>query len=141
MRERNRLPATLLSIKCFGLMFVFCMSVASPAAPAAVTPVRTAKCTIDVANGKGSDCTLIKAKDEWILWSNSASKPRSVHFKSNDNPFMEKSCWDVGVDARARSGPVARTAGPKAYVAYTSDVPCDSKPPDTSRSTLKVIVQ
>ena len=142
MGERSQLHAVVLSIMCFGLMFVFCASVATPAGSSALPPVRTAKCTIDVADGKESDCTLIKASDEWILWMNSSSKPRSIHFNSDDNPFTEKSCWDVAPGARARSGPVALTAALKAYVAHTSDVPCDSNPPsNTNRGTSKVIVQ
>jgi hypothetical protein len=73
---------------------------------------------------------------------NSSSKPRSVHFKSDDNPFTEKSCWDVGAAARARSGPIALIAASKTYVAHTSDAPCDSNPPSSSsRGTPKVIVQ
>ena len=140
MGERSWLHAVVLSTMCFGLMFVFCTSVASPAGSSALPPVRTAKCTIDIAAGKESDCTLIKANHEWILWSNSSSSPRSVHFKSDGNPFAESSCADVGPDARARSGPIALNAIPRTYVAYTSDVACDSNPP-SDRGALKVIVQ
>src|SRR5271168_791062 len=140
--QQSRLQAILSSIICFGLIFIFCASNASPARSGSAPAVRTAKCTIDVADGKESDCTLIKASDEWILWMNSSSKPRSIHFKSDDSPFAEKSCWDVAPGARARSGPVALTAALKAYVAHTSDVPCDSNPPsNTNRGTSKVIVQ
>jgi len=140
MGERSQLHAVVLSITCFGLMFVFCAWIASPAGSSALPPVRTAKCTIDIAAGKESDCTLIKANHEWILWSNSSSSPRSVHFKSDGNPFAESSCADVGPDARARSGPIALNATPGAYVAYTSDVACDSNPP-SNHGALKVIVQ
>ena len=140
MRERSRLRAVVLSIASFGLMFVFCTWIATPAGSGALPPVRTAKCTIDIAAGKESDCTLIKANHEWILWSNSSSSPRSVHFKSDGNPFAESSCADVGPDARARSGPIALNAIPRTYVAYTSDVACDSNPP-SNHSTLKVTVQ
>lgn len=92
--------------------------------------------------GKESDCALVKAKDEWILWMNSDSKPRSIHFKSDDNPFTEASCWDVAPGARARSGPVALNAALKTYVSYTSDAPCSANPPpDNGRGTAKVTVQ
>jgi hypothetical protein len=140
IRERSQLHAVVLSIACFGLMFVFCTSVASPAGSTLLPPVRTAKCTIDIAAGKESDCTLIKANHEWILWSNSSSSPRSVHFKSDGNPFAESSCSDVGAGARARSGPIALNAAPRTYIAFTSDVACDSNPP-TDHGALKVIVQ
>ena len=140
MRERSRLHAVVLSIAFFGMTFVFCTPVATPAGSSALPPVRTAKCTIDIAAGKESDCTLIKANHEWILWSNSSSSPRSVHFKSDGNPFAESSCADVGPDARARSGPIALNTTPRAYVAYTSDVACESNPP-SDHSALKVIVQ
>ena len=140
MGERSQLHAVVLSITCFGLMFVFCAWIASPAGSSALPPVRTAKCTIDIAAGKESDCTLIRANHEWILWSNSSSSPRSVHFKSDGNPFAESSCADVGPDARARSGPIALNAAPRTYVAYTSDLACDSNPP-SDHGALKVIVQ
>jgi len=108
----------------------------------ALPPVRTAKCTIDIAAGKQSNCTLIKANHEWILWSNSAATSRSIHFKTDANPFSESSCADVGPDARARSGPIALNAAPKVYVAFTSDISCDSNPPsDPVRGTIKVTVQ
>ncbi|HXO04731.1 MAG TPA: hypothetical protein VN884_03760 [Candidatus Sulfotelmatobacter sp.] len=142
MRQRDWLPATLLSIACCGMAFVFCASIASPIGTTAMPPVRTAKCTIDIAAGKESDCTLIKASHEWILWSNSAPTSRSIHFKSDGNPFAESSCADVGPGARARSGPIALNAIPKTYVAYASDVACDSNPPsDSNHDTLKVIIQ
>jgi hypothetical protein len=142
MKERSWLPAILSSITCLGLLLTFCPRPASPESSGSAPAVRTAKCTIDIVDGKESDCTLIKANDEWILWMNSSSKPRSIHFKSDDNPFTEKSCWDVAPGARARSGPIALTAALRAYVAHTSDVPCDSNPPsNTSRGTPKVIVQ
>jgi hypothetical protein len=140
MRERSRLHAVLLSITGFGLMFVFCTWIAAPAGSTPLPPVRTAKCTIDIAAGKEWDCTLIKANHEWILWSNSSSSPRSVHFKSDGNPFAESSCADVGAGARARSGPIALNATPRAYVAYTSDLACDSNPP-SDHGALKVTVQ
>jgi hypothetical protein len=139
-RERSRLLAVVLSTTCFGLMFVFCTSIAIPAGSSALPPVRTAKCTIDIAAGKESDCTLVKANHEWILWSNSFSSSRSVHFKSDGNPFAESSCADVGPGARARSGPIALNSAARTYVAYTSDVACDSNPPSDD-GALKVIVQ
>jgi hypothetical protein len=140
--QQSRLRAILLSITSLGLMFMFCASTGSPAGSGSAPAVRTPKCTIDIADGRESDCTLIKKNDEWILWMNSSSRPRSIHFKSDDNPFTEKSCWDVGVGARDRSGPVALNAASKAYVAYTSDIPCDSNPPsNANRGTPKVIVQ
>lgn len=142
MRQRNWLHAALLSITCSGLMFVFVASIARPAGSSALPPVRTAKCTIDIAAGKESDCTLIKASHEWILWSNSAAKPRSIHFNTDGNPFAEGSCSDVDPGARARSGPIALNAVPKTYVAYTSDILCDSNPPSSpGRGTIKVTVQ
>ena len=142
MSERNWLHATLLSMICVGMMFRFGTPIASPVGSRAITPTRTAKCTIDIADGKGSDCTLIKANHEWILWSNSSSRPRSVHFKSDDNTFTERSCWDIEAGARARSGPIALNAVPKAYVFYVSGTACDSNPPsNTNRGTSKVIVQ
>jgi len=140
MRELKWVHAVALSIACLGLTFVFYTWIATPAGSGALPPVRTAKCTIDIAGGKESDCTLIKASHEWILWSNSSSSPRSVHFKSDGNPFAESSCADVGANARTRSGPIALNATPRAYVAYTSDVACDSNPP-SDHGALKVIVQ
>ena len=116
MRQRNRFLAALLSTACFGLVFAFAAALASPAGSSALPPVRTAKCTIDIAAGKQSNCTLIKANHEWILWSNSAATSRSIHFKTDANPFSESSCSDVGPDARARSGPIALNAAPKVYV-------------------------
>ena len=142
MRQRSGLHATLLSTICFGLMLVLCTSIASPAGSSALPPVRTAKCTIDIAAGKESGCILVKANHEWILWSNTAATARSIHFKTDGNPFAERSCSDVDPGARARSGPIALNAAPKTYVAYTSDIPCDSNPPsDANHGTLKVIVQ
>jgi hypothetical protein len=139
MRRRNLLRAALLSISCLGLvvaMLTFGTSIATRASS------RSAKCTVDIGNGNSSECTLVKANDEWILWSNTSSKPRSVHFKVADNPFMEKSCWDVDTGARARSGPIARGSVPKAYFSYSSDVPCASNPPsDSNRGASKIIVQ
>ncbi len=144
-RERkSRLYDIPFSLACFGLVLMFFTSTASPAlsTSAGAAAVRTAKCTVDVADGKESDCTLIKANDEWILWMNSSSAPRSIHFDSGDNPFAEKSCWDVVAGARARSGPIALNAGLKTYVAHTSDVPCASNPPSNSnRDTARIIVQ
>lgn len=102
----------------------------------------TAKCTIDIADGKGADCALVKAKYEWILWSNSSATPRSVRFKPDDNPFTERSCWDIEPGARARSGPIVLKAAAKAYFFYASGAACDSKPSsDAKRGALKVIVQ
>jgi hypothetical protein len=140
MGERRWTHATLLSMACFGLILMFCVPRASRADFRAAAAVRTPKCTVDIASGKESDCTLIKAKDEWILWTNSSSKTRSVHFKSDDNPFTESSCWNVEPGARARSGPIALSAAAKTYVSYTSDVPCGSSPPSDSGAE-KVIVQ
>jgi hypothetical protein len=141
-QQQSRLHAILASITSLGLILIFCTATANSARSGSAPAVRTAKCTIDIADGKESDCTLIKANDEWILWMNSASKPRSIHFKSDENPFTEKSCWDVGPGARARSGPIALNAALKAYVGHTSDVPCDSNPPsNANRGTPKVIVQ
>jgi len=142
MRQRSRLHAALLSMTCFGTMFMFCAAFASPAGSGAIPAVRTPKCTIEIAAGQESDCTLIKANHEWILWSNSSSKPRSIHFKSDDNPFTERGCWDIDPGARERSGPIALNAALKAYVSYTSGVPCASNPPsDANRGTSKVIIQ
>jgi hypothetical protein len=140
--RKDWLPGILALISCLGCMFLFCPSIASPAGSGSASAVRTPKCTIDIAAGKESDCSLIKANDEWVLWMNSSSVPRSVHFKSDDNPFTEASCWDVAAGARARSGPVALHAALKAYVGYTSDVPCHSNPPSgTDRGSPRVIVQ
>lgn len=140
--QQSWLHAILPSLTCVGLMLAICASTASPAGSGSAPAVRTAKCTIDIADGKESDCTLVKANDEWILWMNSASNARSIHFKSDENPFTEKSCWDVVPGARARSGPIALNAAPKAYLGHTSDVPCNSNPPsDANRGTLRVIVQ
>ena len=142
MKQPSRFLAALLSTACFGLVFAFAAALASPAGSSALPPVRTAKCTIDIAAGKASNCTLIKANHEWILWSNSGATSRSIHFKTDANPFSESSCADVGPDARARSGPIALNAAPKVYVAYTSDISCDSNPPsDPIRGTVKVTVQ
>jgi hypothetical protein len=141
-RLRSLLRAGLLSAACFGLIFAFCVAIVAPATPSAIPPVRTAKCTIDIAAGKQTNCTLVKANHEWILWSNSGATPRSIHFTTEANPFSESSCTDVGPDARARSGPIALNAAPKTYVAYTSDVACDSNPPSNpDQGALKVIVQ
>jgi hypothetical protein len=72
----------------------------------------------------------------------SSSVPRSIHFKSEENPFSESSCWDVAAGARARSGPVALNAALKAYVGYTSDAPCHSNPPShADGGSAKVVVQ
>jgi hypothetical protein len=140
--RRDWLHGILSSITCVGLVFLFCPSTARPAAPGDASAVRTPKCTIDIAAGRESDCTLIKANDEWILWMNSSSVPRSIYFKSDDNPFTEASCWDVAAGARARSGPAALNAALKAYVGYTSDVPCHSNPPShTDGGTAKVMIQ
>jgi hypothetical protein len=144
MRRPSRLHAkkNLLSMTCLGFLFAFCASTVSPGSSRAMPPVRTAKCTIDIAAGKESDCTLIKANQEWILWSNSAATPRSIHFNTDGNPFAERSCTDIDPGARARSGPIALNAAPKTYVAYTSDVACDSNPPsDQNHGTLKVTVK
>src|ERR1700735_1094273 len=144
MRRSSRLHAkkNFLSMTCLGFLFAFCASTVSPGSSRATPPVRTAKCTIDIAAGKESDCTLIKARHEWILWSNSSTTSRSIHFKSDGNPLAESSCADVGPGARARSGPIALNAMPKAYIAYASDVACDSNPPsDSNHDTLKVIIQ
>jgi hypothetical protein len=140
IKDCSRLHAVVLSIAFFGLTFVFCTWIATPASSTLLPPVRTAKCTIDIAAGKESGCTLVKANHEWILWSNSSAGPRSIHFKSDANPFAESSCADVDPGARARSGPIALSATPRTYVAYTSDVACDSNPP-SDHSALKVIVQ
>jgi hypothetical protein len=142
MEMRRWLQLILVSITCFGLVCMFHTSAASPARPGSAPAVRTPKCTIDIADGKESDCTLVKKNDEWILWMNSGPRPRSVHFKSDDNPFTEASCWDVAVGARARSGPIALTAALKTYIAHTSDAPCSSNPPsNTNRGTTKITVQ
>jgi hypothetical protein len=141
-KQQRCLHAILPALSFALLMLVFCASTASPAGSGPAPAVRTAKCTIDIADGKESDCTLVKANDEWILWMNSASNNRSIHFKADDNPFTEKSCWDVQAGARARSGPIALNAASKAYVGHTSDVPCNSDPPSpANRGTPKVIVQ
>jgi hypothetical protein len=142
MRERRWLHVALPAMACFGVVSLIHMTIASPVGSRAIPAVRTPKCTIDMAEGKASDCTLIKAKYEWILWSNTTSKPRSIHFKSDDNPFSESSCWDVGAGARARSGPIALNAVPKTYVSYMSSVPCNANPPSTgNHGTSKVIIQ
>jgi hypothetical protein len=146
MRQRSWLQATIFSMTCavaiLAAVSILSASIAVPAASTAITPTRTAKCTIEIADGKGADCTLVKANHEWILWSNSASHLRSVHFKSDDNPFMEASCWDVAPGARARSGPIALNAASKAYFFYSSGAACDSKPPsDAKRAIARVIVQ
>ncbi len=141
MEQRTWLHVVASSIICFGLIFVFGSLTAGRAGSRTASAVRTAKCTIDIADGKESDCTLIKANDEWILWMNSSSTPRSVHFKSDENPFSENSCWDVAPGARARSGPAALSAKAKAYVAHTSDLRCGSNFPSADRGLLAVIVQ
>lgn len=139
MKPLHFRPATLLSILCFAsllLIFVLRPSVAGRA------PSRTPKCTVDIAAANGSACTVAKATDDWILWSNTSSKPLSVHFKPSENPFMEKSCWDVDAGARGRSGPIARSTAPNTYVAYSSVVSCAANPPsDTGHVAAKVIVQ
>jgi hypothetical protein len=143
MTERRRLHAILISMTCSGLVLAFCAAFAGSAGSLAVAAPRNApKCTIDIAEGKQSDCALLKANHEWILWSNSAAKVRSVHFKASENPFMEKSCWDVDAGARARSGPVALNAAAKTYVAFLSDAPCAANPADVGgHGTIKVSVQ
>jgi hypothetical protein len=142
MKRGNWLSAILFSIAWLGLVLMFGAPTESHAGSGPAPAVRTAKCTIDIGDGKESDCALIKKNDEWILWMNSSSGPRSVHFKSDDNPFTETVCWDVAAGARARSGPVALNAALKTYVAYTSDVPCNSNPPsNASRGAAKVTVQ
>lgn len=142
MKWRGWLYAIVASTGCFGLALMSGASTASPAGPGSAPAVRTPKCTIDIAGEKESDCTLVKKNDEWILWMNSSSNLRSVHFNSDENPFTETSCWDVAVGARARSGPIALNAASKTYVAHTSDVPCASNPPsNANRGTIKVTVQ
>jgi hypothetical protein len=141
MEKRTFLHGTVFSIICLGLIFMFGTSTASPAGPSAASAVRTAKCTVDIADGKETDCALIKANDEWILWMNSSSTPRSIHFKSDENPFSEKSCWDVAPGARARSGPVALSAKAKAYVAHASVLPCGSNFPAADSGVFTVTVQ
>src|SRR6202041_194725 len=135
----NYRRVTLLSIPYFAsllLIFVFGLSVASLGAS------RSPKCTVDIAAANGSACTVAKATDDWILWSNTSSKPLSVHFKPSENPFMEKSCWDVGAGARARSGPVTRAAAAKTYLAYSSEVSCGANPSsDTGHVASKVTIQ
>jgi hypothetical protein len=140
MDRRRRIQASLRWIGYFGLMCVFCALIANRAGSTSPPAVRTAKCTIDIADGKGSDCTLIKANDEWILWMNSSSAPRSVHFKSDNNPFTEKSCWDVEAGARARSGPIALNAPAATYVAYAADAVCGSNPTSNTGAGIKVSI-
>jgi hypothetical protein len=139
MKPINWRLVTLLFIPCWGLlllMLAFGTSIASRAGS------RSAKCTVDIADAKGSVCALVKANDEWILWSNTSSKPLSVHFKPSENPFMEKSCWDVDAGARARSGPATRAAAPKTYLAYSSAVSCGANPSsDTGHIASKVTIQ
>jgi hypothetical protein len=140
MKTRIPLHAILLALIFFGMMFISYTIIARPSP--ATAAVRTAKCTIEIAEGQQSDCTLVKANHEWILWSNSSSGPRSVHFKPDDNPFTEQSCWDIVAGARARSGPIALDAAPKTYVAYTSGTACATNPPSTAtRGTSKVTIQ
>ena len=142
MAQGNKLHALLPSMAFFALFLLACASIASFPRTTASAAVRTPKCTIDIADGKESDCTLVKAKDEWILWMNSGSVPRSIHFKSDDNPFTEKTCWDVTAGARERSGPVALNTALKTYNSYTSDAPCGSNPPSSaSRGISNVTVQ
>jgi hypothetical protein len=142
MRQHPWPNTALFAMACIGMMFLFHTTIASPTGAGAIPATRTAKCTIDMADGKGADCTLIKANHEWILWSNSTSKPRSIHFKTEDNPFSEKSCWDVEPGARARSGPIALNAVSKTYVSFMSSVPCNANPPSAAnRGTPKVVIQ
>ena len=139
MKPFNCRRVTLLSILSFPslpLIFAFGLSVASQAAS------RTPKCTVDIGAANGSACTVAKASDDWILWSNTSSNPLSVHFKLSENPFMEKSCWDVDAGARARSGPIARAAAPQTYFAYSSEISCAANPPSaTGHVAAKVAVQ
>jgi hypothetical protein len=140
MKQGNRLPWIVLFMICAGLAFQIGAPAASHPGSRAGAPVRTPQCTVDIASGKESDCTLVKAKYEWILWMNSASVLRSIHFKSDDNPFTEASCWEVRPGARERSGPIALNAALKTYVSYTSDVACGSNPPSNG-GVAKVVVQ
>ena len=140
MKRGNGLPWIVLSMICAGVAFEVGAPAASHAGSRAGAPVRTPQCTVDIASGKESDCVLVKAKDEWILWMNSSANLRSIHFKSDDNPFTETSCWEVQPGARARSGPIALNAALKTYVSYTSDVACSSKPPSNG-GMAKVVVQ
>lgn len=142
MRQRGQLRTISLAIIFFGLTMLLSTSFATPARSSLLAPTRTAKCTIDIATGQPSECTLIKANHEWILWSNSAPALRSVHFKSDENPFTETSCWEVAPGARARSGPTALNVAAKTFVAYTSDVACASNPPsNATRGTVRVSIQ
>jgi hypothetical protein len=140
MKRGNGFLWIVLSIIFAGLAFEIGTPTASHAGSRAGAPVRTPQCTVDIASGEESDCTLVKAKDQWILWMNSSAKLRSIHFKSDDDPFTEKSCWEVMPGARERSGPIALNAALKTYVSYTSDVPCGSNPPSNG-GVAKVVVQ
>jgi hypothetical protein len=67
MKWRGWLYAIVVSTGSLGLVWLSGASNANPAVPGSPPAVRTAKCTIDIAGGKESDCTLIKKSDEWIL--------------------------------------------------------------------------
>jgi hypothetical protein len=139
MKPLSSRPVTLLVIP-FSLLLLFMLALGTSIASRAGS--RSPKCTVDIADAKGSACALVKANDDWILWSNTSSKPLSVHFKPSENPFMEKSCWDVGAGARARSGPVTRAAAPKTYLAYSSEVSCGANPSsDTGHVASQVTIQ
>jgi hypothetical protein len=148
MRQRTRDHAALISITCFGLLFLFCCSLMNSARSGAIEVLQTSgtTCKVDIANGKEKDCILHIANDDRIAWYNSSSHDRSVRFKPNDNPFGGKHCWDVPAntpqDPGVPSGKIKANALKKDYTSSTYDVPCGTNPPsDAIRGTPKVTIQ
>lgn len=142
MRKRNRNRAILLSIACFGLMFIFCSSFVYPSGSgAAVAPPTAPKYVIDVATLSTTKYTLKKTNKEWIRWTNSSSQDLSVYFLSHDSPF-DKDCWDVPSKGTNRTNKITVPASTKEYDFDKSDKPCSANPGSNDRTnTPKVIIQ
>jgi len=146
MRQHTWDRATLDAITCFAFVLLFCLSFLSPAGSRAAAVPKSNTCTMNIADKMETDCPLVKANDDRVLWTNTSSVPRSIHFDPNRDPFRKhKHCWDVPANAppnaTQKSGKILSTATPGEYLAYTSDIPCKSNPPDSGRGTPKVIIQ
>jgi hypothetical protein len=146
MRQHTRDHTALLPITCFGLVFLFCSSFTKPASlRTAAVSTTTAKCTIDIA-GPLPDCTLNKAKNEWISWTNSSANTLSVYFKPNDSPFEPNECWSVPSHKSRKSGKITVGSDPNGHAYYKSTSLCAPKSPydpkkDKQINTPKVIIE
>lgn len=147
MRQRNWNHAASLSIASFGLVLLLCFSFMGPTGSGTIAAAQTnPKCSVDIAPGNETPCTLIKDNDERMAWYNLSSHDGSVRFKHNDNPFSSRDCWDVPAntpqDHGVPSGKIKTNAHKKDYISYTYGVTCDKNPPsDAVRATPKVTIQ